>query len=61
MDQVDVIVSFELSDEVSEASRFSLAVQLEELILKCLESGELAIPDGTIEDAEVVYDETPYV
>lgn len=58
---MDVTVAIELSDEVSEGSRYSLAIQIEELIRKHLDDGELEIPDGTIEDVEVIYDENPYI
>lgn len=53
---MQVIVEFELSDEVSDASRYSLAVQLAEYIAKGLEEKELEVPDGEIEDFSVDYD-----
>lgn len=53
---MDVVVEFQLSADVSEASRYSLAVQLAEVIEKALEEHELELPDGEIEDVEVHYD-----
>jgi hypothetical protein len=56
MDVVEVVVEFELSEEVSAASRFSLSVQLAEVISKAIEEKELEVPDGEIEDFVVDYD-----
>lgn len=61
MDEVDITVEFELSLDVSEASRYSLAQQLAEVISKALEENELEVPDGEIEDFHVVYDEEEYL
>ena len=57
MDEVDVVIEFELSDDVSDASRFSLALQVQELISKAIEEKELELPDGEITDANVYYDD----
>lgn len=56
MDEVDVILEFELSDDVSDASRYSLAIQVGEVIAKAIEEKELEVPDGEIEDFAVHYD-----
>jgi len=53
---VRVIIEFELSDDVADASRYSLAVQLAEYISKGVEDKELELPDGEIEDFSVDYD-----
>ena len=58
---MDVSVEFELSLEVSEASRYSLAIQLAEVISKALEEKELEVPDGEIEDFSVIYDEEEFI
>ena len=61
MEIVDVTVEFELSLDVSVASRYSLAQQLAEVIAKALEEKELEIPDGELEDFNVIYDEQEYM
>jgi hypothetical protein len=61
MDEVDVTVEFELSLDVSEQSRYSLAMQLSEVIAKAIEENELELPDGEIEDFNVIYDEQEYM
>ena len=58
---MDVTVEFELSLDVSEASRYSLATQLAEVISKALEEKELELPDGEIEDFNVIYDEQEFM
>jgi len=58
---VQVIIEFELSDDVSDASRFSLASQLAELVAKGIEEKELEVPDGEIEDFSVDYDVDDYL
>lgn len=60
MDEVDVKVEFELSLDVSEQSRYSLAIQLAEVISNALEEKEIELPDGEIEDFHVIYDEEEY-
>ena len=61
MDEVDVTVEFELSMDVSEQSRYSLAEQLAEVITNALEQKELEVPDGEIEDFHVIYDEEEFM
>lgn len=61
MEIVDVTVEFELSLDVSVASRYSLAQQLAEVIAKALEEKEIEIPDGELQDFSVVYDEQEYM
>lgn len=61
MDEVDVTVEFELSLDVSEQSRYSLATQLAEVIAKAIEEKELELPDGEIDDFNVIYDEQEYM
>lgn len=56
MDEVDVVLEFELSDDVSDASRYSLAIQVGEVIAKAIEEKELEVPDGEISDFSVHYD-----
>ena len=58
---MQVIIEFELSDDVSDASRFSLASQLAELVAKGIEEKELEVPDGEIEDFSVDYDVDDYL
>lgn len=58
---MDVTVEFELSLDVSEQSRYSLAMQLSEVIAKAIEENELELPDGEIEDFNVIYDEQEYM
>lgn len=58
---MDVTVEFELSLDVSEASRYSLALQLAEVIAKAIEEKELELPDGDIDDFNVIYDEQEYM
>lgn len=58
---MDVLIQFELSSDVSEASRYSLAAQLAEVIEKALEEMEIDLPDGEIEDFHVIYDEQEYM
>lgn len=53
---MQVIVEFELSEDVSDASRDSLALQLSESIAKAIEEKEIELPDGDIEDFSVDYD-----
>ena len=53
---MEVVVEFELGDEVSDASRFSLCIQLSEVIAKAIEEKELEIPDGEIMDFVCYYD-----
>lgn len=57
---MDVVVEFQLSEDVSEESRYSLAVQLAEIISKAVEDKELEVPDGEIEDIEVHYEDSPF-
>jgi hypothetical protein len=59
MDEVDVIVEFELSLDISEASRYSLALQLAEVIEDALEQKTIELPDGEVNDFNVLYD--PYI
>lgn len=61
MDEVDITVEFELSLEVSEQSRYSLAAQLAEVIYNALEEKQLEVPDGEIQDYTVVYDEEEFM
>lgn len=56
MDEVDVVLEFELSEDVSDASRYSLAIQVGEVIAKAIEEKELELPDGDIEDFNVHYE-----
>lgn len=56
MDEVNVTIEFELTDDVSDASRYSLALQVGEVISKAIEEKELELPDGEIEDFSVHYD-----
>jgi hypothetical protein len=60
MDMVELTVEFELSLDVSEASRYSLAAQLAEVIEKAIEEKEIELPDGEIEDVHVIYDDQEY-
>ncbi len=53
---MDITIEFFLSDDVSDASRFSLAMQLGEVVAKAIEEKELEVPDGEIEDFTVHYD-----
>lgn len=54
---MNVTVEFELSDDVAESSKYSLAIQLGSVIEKALEEYDLDIPDGEIEDFSVYYEE----
>lgn len=58
---MDITVEFELSLEVSEQSRYSLAAQLAEVIYNALEEKQLEVPDGEIQDYTVVYDEEEFM
>jgi hypothetical protein len=61
MDEVDVTVEFELTLDISEQSRYSLATQLAEVIANAIEAKELELPDGEISDFSVVYDEEEFM
>lgn len=61
MDEVDITVEFELSLDVSEQSRYSLANQLAEVIFNALEEKQLEVPDGEIADFAVIYDEEEFM
>lgn len=61
MDEVDLTVEFELSLDVSTSSRYSIAVQLAEVIAKAIEEKEIEVPDGEIQGFHVVYDGEEYM
>lgn len=53
---MDIMIDFDLGDSVSDASKYSLAIQLSEVIDKAIQEKELEVPDGEIIDFEVLYD-----
>lgn len=56
MDLVEITIDFELEDDVSDASKFSLALQVAAVLERAIEEKELELPDGEIIDFEVMYD-----
>jgi hypothetical protein len=56
MDLVELIVEVEFSEEVSDATKFTVAQQLAELLDEALLDGSFEVPDGAIEDIKVAFD-----
>lgn len=53
---MDITIDFELEDNVSDQSKFSLANQLQEVIERAIQEKEIELPDGEIVDFAVQYD-----
>lgn len=53
---MEITIDFELEDDVSDASKFSLALQVAAVLERAIEEKELELPDGEIIDFEVMYD-----
>lgn len=56
MQIVEILIDFELDDDVGDASKYSLAAQIADVIERAIEEKELELPDGDIIDFEVLYD-----
>lgn len=53
---MELFIEFDLSEDVSDASKFSLAQQLAEILDEAMIDGSLQVNAGVIREARVAYD-----